>query len=253
MTNAVIAINNFYETGTVTGSSESGTNVTENAYDTLLSDYWQPNSGTTHDLNVDMGSAISVDCFGFYSSDLYTFSGATAELYRSSNGSTYVLVDTITPASSGPKLLLTTSQSYRYWRIRITTSGASQPKIQHAYIGVQTEFQRGIAIGFAPMSLASENTPINSESTNGVFLGRTTKKMPIKTSMNFKNVTQAWMRSNWPTILSAIESKPFLVLPSPSVYPGEAAYVWTDGAIKTPAYSQAQLINFSIQVKARIT
>jgi hypothetical protein len=256
MTNPVLAIDNMYETASVVAvSSEVAGFEKENAYDGLLSDYWQPNSGTSHTLDVDMGSAVSVDLFGFYSSDFYTLTGATCELYYSDNNSTWTLATggTITPTTASPKLKLSTSASHRYWRLQFDTTGAEQPKIQHAYIGVQTEIERGLTIGFRPVALGSENKAVNSESVSGSFLGRSTKKTSIASMLDFDNVSQTWMRTNWPTILAALESKPFMLLPQPDDYTDEAAFCWTDGNIVTPSYSDFDHMRFSISIKARIT
>lgn len=256
MTNAVLGINNIYESGTVTESSEASGYPSENAYDNLLSDYWQPgvvSPGTVHTLDVDYGSAISIDLFGFYSSDLYSLSGAACKLYYSDNGSTYTLVDTISPTTAGPKMKLVTASSHRYWRLQFETTGASQPKIQHAYIGQQTEIQRQLGSGFEPPALGSENVPITSEATNGNFIGRSTKREPIRGKLQFNNITAAWMRTNWPTILAAIEAKPFLLLPSPDNYTDEAAFCWTDGKIRTPQYNANTYMNFVIPIKSIIS
>jgi hypothetical protein len=252
---ALLAINNFFESGTVTESSEAAGYPSENAYDNLLSDYWQPGvtSPQIHTIDVDMGSAMSADLFGFYSSDLYSYSGAAVKLYYSNNGSTYTLVDTISPTTAGPKLKSVTSNSYRYWRLQIETTSPQQPKMQHVFIGAQIAVQRGLGAGFAPPALGSENVPITSESANGIFLGRSTKKAAIKSTLEFKNVTAAWMRTNWPTILAAIEAKPFMLLPSPTSYPDEASFSWTDGPIKTPQYNGSNYMDFSIPIKSIIT
>ena len=251
MTNAVLAYGNFYQSGTVTASTASGDK--QNAYDNLLNDYWQPDSGASHTLDIDMGSATAVDVFGFYSSDFYSFTGAACKLYYSDDDITYTLAGTITPTTIGPKMLLVTSSSHRYWRLQFDTTAAQQPKIQHAFIGVQMEMQRGISINYAPLALASENAPVNSESASGLFIGRSVRKAPIRSVINFKNVTSAWMRTNWPVILSALESEPFLLLPSPDNYTDEAAFCWTSGLIGTPVHTEPGLLNFSLPIKARIT
>ena len=49
----------------------------ENAIDWKLFDYWQPAAATSNYLELDAGSAIDVDYFAFYSSNLYTEAGAT--------------------------------------------------------------------------------------------------------------------------------------------------------------------------------
>ena len=252
-TNAVLAYNNFYKTGTVSASSDPAATPKENAIDDLLYDYWQPTSGTSHQLDLDLGGATSVDVFGFYSSDFYSLTGAACKLYQSDDDSTYTLVSTITPATIGAKLKLVTASSHRYWRIQFDTTGAETPKIQHAFIGKSLEMQRGLGAGFAPMALGSENVPINSETDTGIFIGRSNKKRAIPATLNFSNLTPAWMRTHWPTILSALESSPFMVLPSPDTYPNEAAFCWTSGIIQTPPYSKDNLLGVSIPIKARIT
>jgi len=118
--------------------------------------------------------------------------------------------------------------------------------------GVLVEMQRGLSVGFEPFALGSENVPINSESANANFIGRSTKEVAIKAQLNFDNISQGWMRQYWPTMLASLESKPFMILPQPDDYTDEAAFCWTDKAIKTPRYSASDYMAFSIAVKARI-
>lgn len=256
MTNAVIAINNLFETASlVTVDSEASGFPKENAYDGFLYDYWQPTAGPGCHLRIDMGSAVSVDLFGFYSSDIYSLAGGICTLAYSDDDITYTDISdgVISTPKQGANLKLSTAQSHRYWRLKFTFTGSEQPKIQHAYLGTQTEMQRGLAAGFAPMNLGSERVPVNSISTEGAFLGRSLKKKPIKGRLAFKSVTPAWMRSDWPTILAALEERPFMILPSPDSYTDEAAFCWTEGNIKTPAYDGQNLMSFSIPIMARIT
>jgi hypothetical protein len=195
-------------------------------------------------------AATTADYFAMYGHD-FAGSGSSVVLQYSDNNSTWVdAFDPIYPATSAPMFKTFTQSSHKYWRTYVT--GAVQ-QIGVVMFGVATEIERGLAIGFEPFALGSENMLINSESTNGAFLGRSTKKAPIKARLSFDNIHEQWMRQYWPDLLEGLETKPFMTLPQPDTYGGEAAFCWTDGKIRTPSYTAHNHMAFTVPVKARVT
>ena len=188
---------------------------------------------------IDAGSAVDVDYFAFYSSDLYLQAGAKVELFSGSSAPATTLRATINPTTKGPKILTFTSASLRYWRLTISTTGSFAPKIQIANIGERLEIQRGLRPGFMPPALASSNQLATNISESGLYIGRSLKIAPIEFALNTTVLTAAWVRANWPDLLTHIEKFPFFLLPEPDGYTDEAVIAWTRGKISPPTYSHA--------------
>ena len=250
MTNTLIGYDNKLDTGTVVASDDPAATPKENAYDWMLFDYWQPAAATSHTLDIDMGSAVDVDYFAFYSSDLYTEAGASVKLYGGSSNPATTLIGTISPTTRGPKFKSVASNNYRYWRLEISTTGSFSPKIQLASLGEKLELQRGLRDGFAPPALGSRNMPVTSVSQNGLFLGRSLEVAPVKFNLSMTNLTAAWVRSNWPNLLAHIEKYPFWILPQPDDYNDEAVIAWTSGKVAQPAYSDAAFMQVNLALEA---
>ena len=86
MTLPMIGYDNWFDSASViTPSSENSTSyVIENAYDWRADDWWKPTSGTSHNVILDMGSAMTPDCLGIAFHDLFT-QGAAVTLRGSSD------------------------------------------------------------------------------------------------------------------------------------------------------------------------
>lgn len=195
-------------------------------------------------------SATTADYFAMYAHD-FGGTGSSVVLQYSDDDSTWTdAFPPIYPADSKPIFKPFTRSSHKYWRAYI--DGAVQ-KIGVCMFGKATEFERGLTSGYQAITLASENMPINSESANGNFLGRSNKVVPIKGTLAIKSASSGWIRYNWPSILADLENKPFVALPHPELYPDEAAFCWSDGDIKAPTYSDYAHLDFRIRLKARIT
>ena len=64
--------------------------------------------------------------------------------------------------------------------------------------------------------------------------------------MNLTNLTETWVRANWPALLAHIEQYPVFILPQPTDYPEEAVFAWTTGPIKSPSYQTATYMQVNI-------
>ena len=252
MANAYIGYDNKLDTGTVVASSEPAATPKENCYDWNLFVYWQPTAGTSHTLDIDMASAVAVDYFAFYSSDLYLQTGATVKLYSGSSSPATTLVGTITPTTRGPKFLAVTTSSLRYWRLTFATTASYAPKIQLAALGARLEIEKGLRDGFAPPALGARNASTTSTSQGGLFIGRSVAVAPVKFNMSMTNLTASWIRTNWPALLAHIEAKPFYLLPEPDGYTDEAVIAWTVNRPAQPVYSDYTLMRINLALEAFI-
>lgn len=249
MTNSIIGYNNIYrDGGTVTASSDPADTPKENAIDWRLEDYWQPAAATSHTLDIDHGAGVLADYLAFYSSDLYTEAGAKVEVFNGSSFPPTTLKGTINPTTKGPKILTFTADTERYWRLTFSTTGSFAPKIQIANIGESLTMQRGLRPGFMPPALASSNRLATNISEAGLYIGRSLKIAPIEFSLNTTVLTAAWVRANWPDLLTHIEKYPFFLLPEPDGYADEAVIAWTRGAILPPKYTHAAHLSLNLNL-----
>lgn len=252
MTNAIIGYENGLDAGTVTASSDPSAAPKENGFNWRLDNYWQPAAATSNWLEVDFGSARSVDYIGFYSSDFYSMTGAELNLFSGASASptTSRVQENITTDS--PKLFTFAAASARYWRIRLDTTGSETPKIQMVTIGTRLELQRGARPGMRPPALGNADMPYNSISASGFFLGRSVRRQPVDFRLSTDTLTPAWVRSNWPDFLAHAERYPFFVLPEPDSYTDEAVFAWTRGKINAPEYSSSTLLSMTLDLQAFI-
>ncbi len=196
-------------------------------------------------------AATTADYFAIYGHD-FAGSGSSVVLQYSDDDSAWTdAFHPIFPATSAPICKLFSRSAHKYWRIFVT--GVGEQQIGVAMFGQRLNMQRGLGTGFEPMALGSENEPINSESSNGDFIGRSLKKRPMKAILSFSNLTPSWIRTNWQGLLNDLETRPFFVLPAPADFPDESVYCWTVGVIQTPKYGGSNLMSASLRINARIT
>jgi len=251
MTNPIIGYKNIYrDGGTLSASTDPAATPKENATDWRLEDYWQPTAATSHTLDIDAGAAVSADYFAFYSSDLFAEAGAQVELFSGSSSPATTSRGTISPTTRGPKLATFTSASARYWRLTFSTTGSFAPKIQIANIGAQLELQRGLRPGFAPPALGPRNIPGTNISESGLFLGRSLAVAPVAFRIPLTLLTPAWIRANWPALLTHIEQYPFFIMPEPDSYTDEIAIAWTARRPGVPEYSHSNFMRVNLDLKA---
>ena len=250
MTNSIIGYDNGLETGTVSASSDPAATPKENAFDWRLDDYWQPAAATENYLEVDFGSAQSIDYVAFYSSDFYTMTGANIELESgaSSPPSTSRVNENIT--TRGPKVFTFTSASARYWRFTLNTTGSESPKIQLVAFGQRLELEGALRPGFRPPALANRFREVQSVSAGGFPLGRSLKVAPVSFELELDVLTASWIRSNWPNLLDHMASKPFFLLPEPDNYSDEAVLAWSRGMINAPRYSTPLHMGLTLNLEA---
>jgi len=76
-----------------------------------------------------------------------------------------------------------------------------------------------------------KNDIVNQKTEGGQFVGRVKTSQGARTSINFKHITQAWVRSYWEDFVIHAELLPFLFSWNHDTYPQDAVYCVTDGEI----------------------
>ena len=214
----------------------------------LLYNSWKPGVTGTQDLVFDLGSAKSVDTFCVYGHNLFT-EGCSLTLSHSTDDISYTdAVAAFVVAGNGVIFKQFTSQSKRYWRIRITNCTVDAV-ISVAAMGVATALPEGMDLGFEP-PVWGEVKNINSVSVNGNFLGRSNQPVPSKMRLKQSHVTEAFIRGDWTTFIAHAQALPFFFTWDEINQPGETVYAWTDKTIARPRYTNHNLLSVNLPIMA---
>lgn len=189
------------------------------------------------------------------SSGLYLWG---AQFQLSSNIGEYKKTESVSstgviPVDSKPIMKTGPSESARYWRWEISSTGSAS-NIGILWFGEYLITNTGLAIGPEPLYAAQRFHPVDSVTQDGEFVGRTTKEKPLKGVLRFVPFqSEAYIRGDYTTMLRAIEQHPFFVIPDPSDYPAEVCYCWTDKTIPKPRYTLTDRIGADIPIFAKVS
>lgn len=194
--------------------------------------FWKP-SAMPATVTVDCGTSKAADYMAVYGHDLGS-KGCTIEVRKSTDnfGANDVLVDTHTPTDDKPILRLFSSQSSRYWRLRVLTGSA--PALAIGLLGARLEIPAGVRESFDPIGRAIKSQM--NRSVQGRALGRVINWREWKENLIFELVSWTWVRDTWRAAAEAwLESEPWLFCWNPDSYPKETWHVsMDDGGWSTP-------------------
>lgn len=250
MTFPTFGYDNLFEQGTLTASTEATGFEKERAIDGFTYDSWKPSSAGTSYLTVDLGSSFSADYWAVFTRDVGTNSGSVKPQYSSDNfvGDTNDFDTAWSPADGEAiKFSVVTQQSARYWRIELISTPASN--IIAIAIGTALTFERDVQVGFMVPTLATQNENRWNVSQNGQILGESLQRNGIELTATFDALTPAWVRTNWPDLIAALETKAVFFSWRPNTYASEAAFVrvMMNGS-RMPAYSSPLFMSASISM-----
>ena len=245
---SLILHDNVIEGITPTATNEVTDFEGVNVNNWLLYNSWKPGVTGTQDLVFDLGSAKSVDTLCIYGHNLGS-EGCSLAFARSDDDITYtVAVSTFAVPDDGVIFKQFSTQSKRYWRVRITNCTVDA-LISVVAFGAATVLPEGMDIGFEP-PLWGEVKNINSVAVNGNFLGRSTKPVPFKMRLKQSHVSNAFVRGDWAEFIAHAQNLPFILVWDETNYPDEAVYAWTDKTISRPRYSSATLLSIDLPIMA---
>jgi len=225
----------FYDNRLADASPVADSTATGYAVDNLTDwrsyNWWRPNAMPAT-VTVDCGSAKAADYMLLLGHDLGT-QGVTVELRASTDNfaASDVLVDSATPSTDEPLLLLFNSASYRYWRLSF--SGANPPSIAIAAIGAVMRLPVYMQQPFDPLGRDPKGEAVRSG--GGHPLAKIINYEDWKQTINLKSVTWTWLRNTWlPAWRSHLRGTPFGFAWNPDDYPAELLLAETAGGFKTP-------------------
>ena len=247
---AYMGLTNLVKSGTVTVTSEASGFEKENAQSWKTSSWWKAVAGGTVFFTIDMGSAVAADSWGIVGHDLADNSGTIKAQYSTDNFAADINdFDTIqTPTDGATIFRKVTSQTKRYWRFQVASSGVAS-FIANFYLGVAQSLPSGMPSPFSPANLNRDRKIMNNISEGGQFLGRILRRSGSKVRIKQKNITRTWIDANWDVIADHIELYPFYFLWNEEIFPSEAAYCMTK-KIKYPKYQDNTYMTFDLDCTA---
>ena len=237
-----IGYENLFETvgAAISATSEAAGFPKENAFDWLTFDWWKASAAGTVYLTVDLLSAKSVDYFALFAHDLHNNSGTVQLQWSTDNfsGSINSIGSNHTPSDSRPIFESFASQSARYWRLKVVSTGAAS-LLGCAAFGAMLDMAKNAQIGFRP-PLGDVVDGNSQRAVKGAFLGRSVNIRASDLEFSFKGLQDAFIRSSWQPFREHAEAKPFFVSWDEDGHSDEAAFCWVeDGVVPQAAYSHS--------------
>ena len=249
----LVAYTNLLESGTVTVTSETTGYPKENLYDWLPCDWWKALAAGTVYVNVDLGSAQSVDCWAVAAHNLTDNSGTIKLQYSSDNFSADINdFDTVqTPSANETIFRKKTSVSARYWRFEITSTG-SPSAIGLLFIGVAMEFNKDIGGNFTPPQFADVSTLLTNITESGNFCGRSEISKGKQFTISQTLVPISWYTANWSSFIGHVKTKTFLFAHDYENYPESVALCWSaQKENPVPTHNGPNFMQFSLKVNGQ--
>jgi len=129
------------------------------------------------------------------------------------------------PGDDSPLLFRFTKDQYDGVRL-VLSPGSAVPQMATVYAGELLALQRRIYVGHTPINYGIKNNVVVGRAEAGHFLGRVITGQHVETSVDLKNLTPSWYRTNLHPFVLAAQLKPFFFAWRPSAYPLEVGYAW---------------------------
>lgn len=216
----------------IAASSERLGFSAENSFDWYTTSYWSPTaaSGYHHFVSV-FSSSVTANYFAFYRHNIGTVGGTISLDYSSDSGVTWTTVALDSADDNELKILEFVAVSSTHWRVVVNASTATPFYLGVVMFGQKLPLYRGMIAGFTVPRHGRKNEIINQKTDGGQFVGRAKTSQGARSSINFKHITQAWVRLYWESFVEHAELLPFVFSWNHDTYPQDAVYCVTDGEI----------------------
>jgi len=152
--------------------------------------------------------------------------GATVTAHTSTDGSVWTAFGgSVFQTDDAPIMFIDEVRSTRH--VRVTFTGATPPRLGVLYTGKLLAMMRGCFVGHKPINLSRVTELRTTMSEGGHFLGQSYKRMGMRTSVTFQNLTGAWYRSDFESFVKAARKYPYFWAWRPYDFPNDVGYVWT--------------------------
>lgn len=228
-----------FRDGTITASSSEEGHAPENVADAFTDTAWIGGEGQTEwwlELDRPGADADFAAMLLWRSEDSNgDYPALTVRVEASDDGQTWSTVAGPIMPVDRVIVFLFDEEQHDYWRLHF--EGDEPPQVANAMLGLSTEFVCGWRSGFQPPPLARDNEIMNNQTAQGHLVGKSIVRRGIRTSLPLSTVPASWVRNVWEPFVDHAELRPFYVVWSPARWPDEVAFVWADGEIPPPSYS----------------
>lgn len=245
LTHARIAhSNNWHEGGTVSASTTDSAFFEDAPTTTLTYEKWKPTAlaatwAYTH------GSAVECDYCCIAAHNMGTQQNDLQVQYYDGGWVDLIAATSIT--SDEPIMAIFDPVTASQWRIRITQN--SLPSIGVVKFGKALQMERPLFGGHSPVNFARQTILRSNYSETGQFLGRTKLRTYLNTDYEWSNLSTTFIRNNWKSLQTAIETEPFFIAWRPGDN-GDVAFGQVD-EVPVPSNSgKRDLMNVSFSMRA---
>lgn len=222
----MVAWDNLLARGTITNGTLPAGAPRLDAVDENTADYWQPTGADT--LRATMGGSEAADCAFFAA---HTLAGLTVKV-QYHNGSTWVDLATVVPATNEPFLIVFPTTSATQWGVSV--SGACI--IGVAWIGPRVVIPGGVVPGYTPVWAAREVKKWGGGTRRGHWLGQRVDMVTAHLTPQFMQVPYDFAATTLKAFRARYnEGRAFVFACAPSIFPDDCAYVWAEEGESLPA------------------
>ncbi len=237
------------ESCTITTSTADTDQEGSSVVNGLTWDFWKP-TVIPATITFTFSEAQAIDYCGIAAHTL-SECGCAIEL-EYYDGVNWISLGDVQPQSTNKVIMFLFDEvSSNLWRLNIT-GGTDIPALGVVYLGKALEVQRRIYGGHTPITLSKKTTMKPNRSEGGQWLGRSITREGAGTSIEFKNLTADWVRSEFYPFMESARLYPFFWAWRPADFPNEIAYCWITGDIAPSNTGTANLMSVSFSVDAII-
>lgn len=212
-------INNLAEKALINGSLPA-VNPRQNAVTESTADFWQC-TGADQLTTVTSGGSLSADIAFFAAHDL---SGKTVTVLRW-NGSAWVSVSSVVPASNAPFMIVFPSTSATGWGFSV--SAAAQVGV--AWIGPRLVIPGGVTPGYTPVWANRMVKKLGGGSRKGHWMGQRIEAVTAELRADFTPQEYSFITGAlFPFIQHFENGSPFVWASAPSFFNRDCAYCWAE-------------------------
>lgn len=193
---------------------------------TATASRWRAENATGEAVSVDLDTVEPVDYLAIARHNLGSAAIVTAVEGSTNDGADWfeLVQETLLP-DDGPALFRFVPQSLTDIRL-ILDGGTAPAEIAVLYVGKLLVLQRRIYVGHVPITYGRSAEIVNGRSESGDFLGRIVVSEKRATSVDLKNMTPVWYRTQMDPFIKASKEAPFFFAWRPGDYPREVGFAW---------------------------
>jgi hypothetical protein len=243
-----ILVDNVFQRGTVTASSETGASNgwLENAIDGLTYDWWQP-AALPAWISVELDQAQDVDCglVAVHSGITYSF--------QYFDGTSWVdLHEQVVAVDGSVSMPIFEKVFGSRLRINVTASALIPAYVGVVMLGKSTVLPKQFYSGHRPITL-NRTVDLTKNVTEGGFVsGVYHARTGAESSVQIDNVAATWVRNNLADLNKSLETRPFGFAWRPGAQPDDVAYCWLNSQIAAKNSGPRDLMSLTFDISAHI-